>query len=104
MKRPKNLRPDSNRYPNRLNRKKVQDLINYYENQTDDEAIAEAEAAYRDNATTMMQIPNKLVPKVRKLTSKHRFNQGRTYGLIISLASMVLLAPCLTCKTWTVLS
>jgi hypothetical protein len=65
-----NRQSDPNRYPKGLNRKKVQALIDYYENQTDEEAIAEAEAAYRDKATTMMQIPNKLVPKVRKLISK----------------------------------
>lgn len=62
--------PDPNRYPKGLDRKKVQELIDYYENQSDDEAIAEAEAAYRDKATTMMQIPNRLVPKIRKLIAK----------------------------------
>jgi site-specific recombinase XerC len=61
---------DPNRYPKGLNRKKVQALIDYYENQTDDQAIAEAEAAYRRPNTTMMQIPNKLVPEVRKLLAK----------------------------------
>jgi hypothetical protein len=61
---------DPNRYPKGLNRKKVQDLIDYYENQTDDEAIAEAEAAYREPRTTMMQIPNELVPQVQKLIAK----------------------------------
>jgi len=68
-RRPKTER-DPNRYPKGLNRKKVQALINYYEKQTDEEAIAEAEAAYRGPKTTMMQIPNELVPQVRKLISK----------------------------------
>jgi hypothetical protein len=61
---------DPNRYPKGLNRKKVQELINYYENQTDDEAIAEAEAAYKNPSFTMMQVPNELVPRVQKLISK----------------------------------
>jgi hypothetical protein len=65
-----NRRRDPNRYPKGLDRGKVRRLTSYYENQTDDEAIAEAEAAYRDSKTTMMQIPNKLVPKVRKLIAK----------------------------------
>jgi len=61
---------DPNRYPKGLNRKKVQALIDHYENQSDDEAIAEAEAAYADKSTTMMQIPKELVPKVQKLLAK----------------------------------
>ena len=68
-RRPK-IKRDSNRYPKGLNRKKVQALINYYENQTDEEAIAEAEAAYKNPAFTMMAIPVELVPKVQRLISK----------------------------------
>ena len=65
-----NRRRDPNRYPKGLDRRKVRRLVAYYEHQTDDEAISEAEAAYRDSKSTMMQIPNKLVPKVRKLITK----------------------------------
>jgi hypothetical protein len=61
---------DPNRYPRGLNREKVQAIIAYYENQTDEEVIAEAEAAYRNPAFTMMAIPVELVPKVQKLISK----------------------------------
>jgi len=61
---------DPNRYPRGLNRKKVQAIVDYYENQTDEEAIAEAEAAYRNPHTAMMQIPIRLVPQVRKLLAK----------------------------------
>ena len=63
-------RREPDRYPKGLNRKKVQQLIDYYENQSDAEAIAEAEAAYRDPKSAMMQIPLELVPKVRKLLAK----------------------------------
>ena len=58
---------DPNRYPKGLNRRKVQSLIDYYENQTDAEAIAEAEAAYRKRTTTLIEIPIKLLPAVRQL-------------------------------------
>jgi hypothetical protein len=61
---------DPNRYPKGLNRKKVKALIDHYENQTDEEAIAEAEAAYNNARITMMAIPVELVPKVQKLISK----------------------------------
>jgi hypothetical protein len=63
-------RKDPNRYPKGLNRKKVQAIIAHYENQTDDEAIAEDEAAYNDPSFRMMQVPNELVPKVRRLIAK----------------------------------
>ena len=48
---------DPSPYPKGWNRKRTAALIEYYENQTDDEAIAEAEAAYNAIKTTMMQVP-----------------------------------------------
>jgi len=61
---------DPNRYPKGWNRQKVQAVLDHYENQTDDEAIAEDEAAYRDGAFAMIQVPIKLVPAVQKLISR----------------------------------
>ncbi len=69
-KRRRKTARDPNCYPKGLTRKKVQAIINYYENQTDEEAIAEAEAAYSNPAFTMMQVPKALVPQVQKLISK----------------------------------
>jgi hypothetical protein len=50
---------------------KVKKVIKYYETQSDDEAAAEDDAAYNDRTQTFMEIPNKLVPSVRKLLAKH---------------------------------
>jgi hypothetical protein len=61
---------DPNRYPKGWNRLKVQRVIAHYEGQTDEEAIAEDEAAYTDPAFTMMQVPTELVPRVQKLIAK----------------------------------
>ena len=61
---------DPNRYPKGLDRKRVQSIIDHYENQTDDQAIAEAEAHYRKAKTTLIEVPNDLVPQVRKLISR----------------------------------
>jgi len=66
----KPIRPDPNRYPKGWNSKRVEAVIAHYENQTDDEAIAEAEAAYAANDSVMMQVPLKLVPKVEKLIAR----------------------------------
>ncbi len=64
------MKKDPNRYPKGWDAKRVQAVIDHYENQTDDEAIAEDEAAYRSCAVTMMAIPVELVPKVSKLIAR----------------------------------
>ena len=61
---------DPNRYPKGWDRKAVEDVMRHYENQSDDEAIAEAEAAYRNTETTMMAVPVELVQKVQRLIAK----------------------------------
>lgn len=65
MKKPK--RNDPNRYPKGWDREKTESIARHYENQSDDDAIAEAEAAYESIETTMMAVPVALVPKVQKL-------------------------------------
>ena len=52
---------------------KVQRVIGHYEKQTEEEAAAEDEAAFR-NARTVVSVPAKLVPAVRRLIARH---QGR---------------------------
>ena len=56
-RRARSLRRDPNRYPPGLNRRKVEAIIAHYERQTEDQAVAEDEAAYRNHATTMMGVP-----------------------------------------------
>jgi len=61
---------DPNRYPKGWNRKKVRELLDYYENQSDQDAIAEAEAAYRKRTTALIEVPVKLLPQVRRILAK----------------------------------
>ena len=63
-------RPDPSPYPKGWNPKRVQALIDYYEDQSDDEAIAEVEAAYKDRRSAMVRVPIELVPKVQKLLAR----------------------------------
>ena len=44
----------------------------HYEEQTEDEAVAEDEASFEDSTQTMMAVPNELVPAVRELIAKHQ--------------------------------
>jgi hypothetical protein len=72
MKKSKTSRRDPNRYPKGWNRKRVQKLVAHYENQTDEQAIAEDEAAYHSNKITMMAVPIELVPAVERLIARKR--------------------------------
>lgn len=62
----------SNRFPAGWDEQSVQELADYYDNQTDDEAVAEHEAALSDSTATLMEVPVELVPIVRDLIARHR--------------------------------
>lgn len=60
------------RFPPGWNVKKVREVIAHYENQTEDEAVAEDEAAFSDSSCTTMSVPRELVPLVDALIAKHQ--------------------------------
>ena len=45
-------------------------MLTYYEEQTEDEAVAEDEATFEDQTQTIMEVPNELVPAIRELIAK----------------------------------
>jgi len=51
---------------------RVRALIAHYENQTEDEAVAEDEAAFENEDFTVMVIPKELVPAVQALLAQHQ--------------------------------
>lgn len=57
-------------FPPGWDEKRVRDVIAHYESQTEQEALAEDEAAYEDRSQTLMEIPNDLVPQVRELIAR----------------------------------
>ena len=59
-----------NRYPPGWDEERVRRVLEHYESQTDEEAIAEDEAAFEDPTQTFIAIPNELVPAVRALLAK----------------------------------
>ena len=61
---------DQNKYPPGWDLERVRRLIQHYESQTDEEAIAEDEAAFEDQTQTIMEIPNELLPSVRALLAQ----------------------------------
>ncbi len=60
------------KYPPGWDAERVARVLAHYESQTEEEAVAEDEAALEVADQTVMEIPTELVPKVRELLAKHR--------------------------------
>lgn len=60
-----------NKFPKGWNQDRVRDVLEHYENQTEDEAVAEDEAAFRSRKQAVMIVPKALVPAITKLISTH---------------------------------
>ncbi len=50
---------------------RVRRVLEHYERQSDDEAVAEDEASFEATTHTAMEVPVELVPAVRELLAKH---------------------------------
>ena len=59
-------------FPPGWDEERVGRVIAHYEYQSEEEAVAEDEAAYEDPKQTAMEIPNELVPAVRELLAHGR--------------------------------
>ena len=51
---------------------RVKRVLEHYESQSDEEAVAEDEAAFESTTHAVMEIPVDLVPAVRELIAKRR--------------------------------
>ena len=58
-----------NRFPKGWNEAQVKAVLEHYEAQSEEEAVAEDEAAFRKREQTVMVVPKKLVPAITKLIS-----------------------------------
>jgi hypothetical protein len=59
-------------YPDGWDAKHVRRVLEHYEAQSDEEAVAEDEAAFETTPHTAMEVPVDLVPVVRELIAKRR--------------------------------
>ena len=59
-----------NRFPKGWNEARVRAVLEHYEKQTEDEAVAEDEAAFRKRGQTVIVVPTQLVPAITKLISR----------------------------------
>lgn len=60
------------KYPAGWDEKRVREVIEHYENQTDEEHLTEIEGARNAESITIMAVPTELVPQVRALIAKKR--------------------------------
>ena len=60
------------RFPPGWDQTRVQRVLEHYETQSEEEAVAEDEASFEAPSHTAMEVPVDLVPTVRELIAKHR--------------------------------
>ena len=60
-----------NKFPPGWDEKRVREVLSHYETQTEEECVAEDEAAFENSSQTFIEIPNELVPRVRELVAQH---------------------------------
>jgi len=58
------------KFPKGWDSERVKSVLEHYETQSEDETVAEDEAAYEDANQTFIKVPNELVPAVRELIAK----------------------------------
>ena len=67
-----------NAFPPGWNKERVSKVLEHYETQTEEEAVAEDEAAFHLSGQTFIEVPTELVPAVRELLAKHKATKRLT--------------------------
>ena len=62
---------EQSKFPPGWDEERVERVLAHYESLTEEEAVAEDEAAYEDPGQTIMEIPHELVPAVCQLLAKN---------------------------------
>jgi hypothetical protein len=60
------------KYPTGWDEERVRRVLEHYEGQTDEQAVAEDEAAFETTTHTVMEVPVELVPAVREMIAKNK--------------------------------
>jgi hypothetical protein len=59
-------------FPPGWDAERVRRVLAHYESQSEEEAVAEDEAAFETKGQTAMEVPSELVPMIRELIAKHK--------------------------------
>jgi hypothetical protein len=60
------------KFPPGWDAERVKRVLAHYEAQSEEEAVAEDEAAFEALGQTVMEVPTELVPTIRQLIAKHK--------------------------------
>ncbi len=60
------------KFPKGWDEERVRRVLSHYAEQTEEEAVAEDEAAFDDQSHVVMEIPHGLVAVVRELIARHQ--------------------------------
>ena len=60
------------KFPPGWDEERVRRVLAHYEQQTEEEAVAEDEAAFEDSTPAVVEVPRELVPAIRELIAKHK--------------------------------
>jgi hypothetical protein len=63
---------EQSKFPPGWDEGRVKRVLEHYESQTEDEAVAEDEASFEATTHTAIEVPIDLVPTVRELIARHR--------------------------------
>jgi hypothetical protein len=62
----------NSKFPPGWDEARVRRVLEHYENQSDEEAVAEDEAAFEPPTHTAMEVPVDLVPEIREMIAKRK--------------------------------
>ena len=68
------------RFPSGWNEARVRRVLEHYERQTEDEAVAEDEASFRSRDQTVMVVPKRLVPAITRLIERQGSSRQTASG------------------------
>ena len=68
-----------NTYPARWDEARTRKLAEHYDNQTENEQVAEHEAAFLAEGQTVMVVPSELVPEIVRLIAPNGPREGTEY-------------------------
>ena len=60
------------KFPRGWDEERVRKVIANYEQQTEEEAVAEDEAVFQHSPQTVIEVPKELLPAIRELIAKHK--------------------------------
>jgi len=58
------------KFPAGWDEARVKSVLEHYDSQTEDDAVAEDEATLKNPGQTLMEVPSKIVPRIRELIAE----------------------------------